>query len=124
LSVVLGKNLPAAEDPITIDRIEFTDSCAPAGLMRRDQSRTRAAEKIKHDASAARNVFDGVGGHRNRLDRRMEAKLFKPAAILPDVRPVAAVLAEFEAVEMGGGPILEGEDQLMAGAIEGARTPA
>ena len=48
------------EDAITIDGIEFTDSRAPAGLVRRDQTRTRTAEKIEHDAGAARNIFDGV----------------------------------------------------------------
>jgi hypothetical protein len=39
--------------------------------------------------------------------------------ILPDVRAVAPVLAEFETVDMRGAPVLERKDQFMAGAIEG-----
>ena len=42
------------------------------------------------------------------------------AAILPDIGAVAAVLAELEAVDVRRRAVLEGEDQLMPGAIEGA----
>ena len=40
------------------------------------------------------------------------------ATIFPDIGPVEAVLAELETVEVRGGSVLEGEDQLMAGPIE------
>ena len=79
MCIILRKSLPSMEDTIAIDGIEFTNSRAPAGLVRRDQSRARAAEKIEHDAAPARNVFDGVGDHCNRLDSRMERKLIEPA---------------------------------------------
>ena len=74
--------------------------------------------------SASRPMLDVV-----LKDWVMQRKLLEPAsfsrvyaAILPDIRPVAAVLTEFEAVEVRGNPILEGKDQLMAGAVEGTHT--
>jgi hypothetical protein len=69
------------EDAITTNGIEFADSRPPASLVRRDQTRTRAAEQIEHDAAAARNIFDGVDDHRNWLDRRMQRKLLEPAGL-------------------------------------------
>ena len=76
--------------------------------------RTRAAEQIEQDAAATRHIFDGVDDHRNRLDRRMQRKLLQPAglywvhaSIFPDIRPITAVLTEFEAVEMWATPFLK-----------------
>src|SRR5262245_60019484 len=43
------------------------------------------------------------------------------ALILPDIGPVAAVLTKPEAVDVGGHTVLEGEDQLVAGAVKGAQ---
>ena len=40
-------------------------------------------------------------------------------AVLPDVGAVAAVLAELEAVDVRRRAVLEDEDQLMPGAVEG-----
>ena len=40
--------------------------------------------------------------------------------ILPDIGPVAPVLAQLETVHMRGGAVLEGEDQLMTRAVERA----
>jgi hypothetical protein len=71
------------ENAIAIDGIELADSRAPSDLMRRDHSRARAAKKIEHDTAAARNVFDRIGDHRDRLDSRMQHT--------PSSRPVFSV---------------------------------
>lgn len=115
------------EDAVTVDGIEFANARASARLVRGDEGRARAAEEVEHDAAAAGNILDRVGDHRHRLDGRMQSKLRLPArfqgvraAILPDIRAIAAVLAQLETVEVRRAAILEGEDQLMPRAIEGA----
>ena len=63
-----------------------------------------------------RDVRDGVCHHDDRLDGRMERQLPLATAlarigarIRPDVRPIAAVLAQLEGVDVRGRPELSGE---------------
>src|SRR5947209_12764581 len=45
------------------------------------------------------------------------------ATVLPNVRPVSPVLAEFEGVDVRRRAVLEGEDQFMTGPVKGAHRP-
>ena len=117
----------AGEDAVAIDGVELAEAGPPAGFLRRDQGRASPTEHIEHDLASARDVADGVRDQLHRLDRRVQRQFRQPAgpprvhaAVLPHIRAIPALLPQFEGVAVGRRPVLEGEDEFMARAIEGA----
>ncbi len=58
-----GKGLPAADDGVAINQIEFEDVGAATGLFGGNHGRAGAGEGIENDLLAFRAVFDGIGDH-------------------------------------------------------------
>jgi hypothetical protein len=67
-------------------RLKFDQSRPTAGLLSRNQRRTRAAKGIYDDTASVRRVPDGVGDQRDRLRRRMQLEL-APGRPIEDVLP-------------------------------------
>ena len=98
-----------------------------AGALGGDQRRARAAEGVEDEPLALRAVENGVGDERDRLHGRVHGEVVVTrgaegvdAGIGPDVRAVAAVLAELDVVDVRRVARLEDEDQLVLRAVERA----
>src|SRR5215204_6247273 len=128
-SIVFGVSLPTADDAIAVDGIELAEVAPPARLVGGDHGRAAPAEEVEDDTAALGNILDRICNHLNRLDCRMQRQFIHPAAakrvdalVGPYVGSIAPVLAKFEAVDVRRGPLFEGEDQFVPGAIEGAHS--
>ena len=53
-----GRLLPAADDDVDIAGIEFDQTRAASGPLRRDHRRARSAEQVEDDVAALRRVAD------------------------------------------------------------------
>ena len=71
--LVAGQRLPAADDRVDIEAIEFQPIVAPAGALGGDYRRAAAEKSVEDDVAARRAVEDRVGDHRHRLDGGMRA---------------------------------------------------
>ena len=77
--IILCECLPAADDALAIDGIEFTQVCASASLVSRNQRRPAAAKWIQYNGATFRDILDGIGNHLHRFDRGMQRQFLKPA---------------------------------------------
>ena len=107
------ERLPAANGDVDIERIEFDRARPAPALVRGNDGRSRPGEGIQYDLPAAGAVLDGVDHQRRRLDRRVHFQVCVAAGppgvdagVVPDIGPVASVLAEFDGVHMGAGSTL------------------
>lgn len=123
----MGEDLIAGKDAIAVDRIDLAQPRSSPRLLCSDQGGAGTAEEVEHDVIASRDILDGIRDHLHRLDRRMQLQLVHPSrlqrvdpTILPDIGPVATMLAQFERIDVRCGPFLPGKDQFVAGAVEGA----
>src|SRR5260221_116321 len=105
----------------------FHDACMTPSLFRGDDGRAATGEGVQYDFCTPRDVPDGVGNHRDRLDRGMHREFIKAsgteridAGIFPNICPVAAVLAKLKRVGMRGTAALEYKTKLVLGPIEAA----
>jgi hypothetical protein len=86
-------------------------------------------KRIEHDLSGLGHVADGISDQCHRLDRGMGGKVRHPplpecvhAGIIPDIGPVAAILAKLDVVGVRSSAFLRNQDQFMLGAIERAHS--
>src|ERR1019366_600990 len=63
--------LPAADNRVDINRIEFQSVAAPASALRGDHCGAAAKKGVEDDLAPRRSVHDGVGHERNRFHCRM-----------------------------------------------------
>src|SRR5262249_12621692 len=98
---------PAFNGHIDISRIAVEPTQTPPGPLGCRERRSEAKKEIKHKITVPRYALDRIGNHPLRLDRRMQGKTLPPAPphgvhrrIVPDIRAVAAMPAEFNHVEM------------------------
>ena len=66
-----GVFLEAAEDEIAVSRIEFEPGAASTEIMRSDERRPRAEERIQDEIARIGRCFDVVSREPDREDRRM-----------------------------------------------------
>jgi hypothetical protein len=64
--------LPAADDDVSIGRIDLQEHRAPPGALRRDHRRAGATEGIEHGVAPLAAVEDRPLDQRHRLRRRMQ----------------------------------------------------
>src|SRR5579864_2262705 len=128
-SILAGVMLPTLHRDVDVMRIDFQRPSLAADALRRDQYGAAAGEGIKHKAIAPRAVLDRVGHKGDRLDGRVHRELFDPARleavhprIVPDVRPMPAVLAKLESVDVGRAAALPNEHQFMLGAVKASHS--
>ena len=74
VGVVAGIGLPAPNDGVDIERVEFEAATTPAGALRGDERGATAEKSIEHEIAPARTVENGVGDKRNRLDCGMQGQ--------------------------------------------------
>lgn len=121
-----GELLPARDDGVAIERIEFDEPGGASAGLCGDQGRARAPERIKDDVTPMRTVLDGVRDQGDRFDGRVHGKRLRPSladtahtGMIPHVGAVAASVAQPKSVDVRCGPNLEDEYQLVFGAVEG-----
>jgi len=109
-SIPSGKHLPAPDGHIDISGIDLKAATTAPNPLRRQKRRTRSAKGVENDLIAKGTIPYGVGDQSNRLDRWMSVQVLHPAGpervcpgIMPDVRAVAAVAAQFHRVQVGQG---------------------
>jgi hypothetical protein len=95
--------------------------------MRSDEGGPRTGKGIEDQVAAIGAIKERVHNQRQRLDGGMRLKVLLAAltesvspGILLDIRPVTALLSESEVIHVAPCPCLEGKDQLVGAAIEGA----
>src|ERR1700680_3200238 len=110
-SIPSGKHLPAPDGHIDIPGSNLKAAPTAPNPLRRQKRRTRSAKSVENDLIAKGTIPYGVGDQSNRLDRWMSVQVLHPAGpervcpgIMPDVRAVAAVAAQFHRVQVGEGP--------------------
>src|SRR6202163_1644899 len=109
-SIPSGKHLPAPDGHIDISGIDLKAVTTAPNPLRRQKRRTRSAKSVENDLIAKRAILYGVGDQGNGFHRRMGVQVFHPAGpervcpgIMPDVRAVAAMAAQFYRVQVGHG---------------------
>ena len=92
--------LPAPDGDVDIVRVDLNRPRLAPGLLRCDQDRAAAAERVEHQSTTTRTVPQRVGNERKRLDGRMHRQFFEApladrgdACIVPDIGPMTSVLA-------------------------------
>src|SRR5580658_2689166 len=119
--------LVATHDDVDVERIELDTAADAAGFLCGDEGRPGPEERVQHDVASVGKVEERVLDHCGRLNRRMVLEASARvraqrggAGISPDVRAPAALLAEFDIVDVRGGSILKQRQELVLGAIEAA----
>ena len=97
----------------------------PSGPLSRQERRSGTEKEIKYEIATPRDILDRVGNEPRRLDRRMQSQILSPAAphgvhrgVIPDVGPVAAMLTEFNRVEMTGCSHPIDKDEFVFGSVK------
>jgi hypothetical protein len=114
-------------DHIAVAGIELDAVSTPAGALGRDQRGAGSRKDIEHDAFAPRAVENRVGDECDWLDRRVHGQVLIAATtepvdtgVGPDIRPVPAMLAQLDVVDVPALARLEHEHELVLRAIERA----
>src|SRR5262245_37234428 len=100
---------------VDLQRPRFT-----ASALGCDQNRAAAAERIEQQASPARAILYRIRYQRYRLDICVHRQFFQPsrthgvdASVVPDICPMASVLAELKIIDVGSGAGLPDKHQLV-----------
>src|SRR4051794_33640367 len=97
---VTGMALPATDNHVDVERVEFQAVAAPAGALGREEGGAAAQEGIQHNVAARGAIQNGVDHHGHWLHRGVEYReipLLGAAPervgprIAPDIAAVAAV---------------------------------
>src|SRR5260221_10649031 len=122
-----SKHLPAPDGDIDISGIDLKTVATSPNPLRRQKRCARSAKSVEDDLIAKGTIPYGVGDQGNRLDRRMSVQVFHPASpericpgIMPDVRAVAAMAAQFHRVLVGQGTGPKNTYQLMLASVKTA----
>src|ERR1700720_1565742 len=116
-----GHSLPTRDCRLDIEWINFNAVTVPAGALGGKKGRAAAAKGIENDVVALRRIQNGVGNHRDRLNRGMEIKSAfltftrkaVGAGVIPDVGAIASEAAELDVVAMLLLAVAEHEDEFM-----------
>jgi len=107
---------PAPDGNVHIARIELDQPRPASGALGGQQRRTRSAERIKDKPVALLAVLDRISDHGDGLDGRVVFEILTAvtskticASVVPDICPIAPVLAELDIVEVRGLAGLEDE---------------
>src|SRR5712671_4778802 len=122
-----GEMLPAADRGIDIEWVELHPTADAADALGRQQRRAAAEKGIEDDVAADRAVENRIGDQRDWLYRRMqsgEVSFLTPspelvrARVLPDIGPVAAMLAQFDVVAVPRPAVFEDVNQLVLAPVQ------
>src|SRR5438270_9062145 len=124
----IGRDLPAQDRGIDIERIELQAMTDPAGALGGDQRRAAAEKGVEHNLTAAGTIPQCIGYQRHRLDRRMQRKKVafgaRPAervgsGVAPHIAAVTTIKPELNMVLVRLAAVLEDEHELVLAAVEG-----
>ena len=106
--VIASKRLPATNDGVDIELVEFNPITPPAHALRSHQSGAAAEKGVEHDLAARGAVQNGVGDQLHRLYSWMqrEVALLRECArtrIGPNVGAIATEFAEQDVVAVRRG---------------------
>src|SRR5437899_2656841 len=115
-----------SHDRVHVERVELEPEATPACALRGDHRGPTAQKSIEHYVAARGAVQDSVGYHPHTLRCGMHPEQVAFLAqstrtrITPNIRAVAAVLAEHDIVAMRRAAVLVHKDQLVTAPVEGA----
>ncbi len=122
--------LPPPDGLIAVRRVKLDQPRLSLRSFASNKGGAAAAKAVEHEIATTRAVADGVGYQRHRLDSGMHGKIRKPIGregvcpgICPHVGAVAAVLSEFDVINVLATTVLPNEDQFMLATIERAHAP-
>jgi hypothetical protein len=105
---------------IDVLRVKLNRSRASTRLFRGDQNRSAAAKGIENETPPLRAILNRVNDHRNGLHRRVHGQFIHSSGshgiytvIVPHVRAMPPILAQFEGVEVRSRAILPDKDHLV-----------
>ncbi len=128
-SVIARLCLPAPNDGVDVEWVDFEAVAASAYTLRRHQRGAAAHKGIKNQIATRGTVEDGIGDQLHRLGCRVQRKQVAflgatahgvGARIVPDIASITAEATELNVVAMGCVSILEDEYKLVLTAIERA----
>ena len=82
--VFAGVGLPAPDDGVDIERIEFEAATASAGALRGYERGAAAKKRIEHKIAPASAVENRIGHERNGFDRWTQGKQIAFLALPPE----------------------------------------
>ena len=122
MCLVAGRALPALNDGVDIQGVEFGAVTSPVGTFGRQERRSAPQERVNDNIVAFGRIQDRVGDQQDRLHGGVQLQSLMREIIcprvVPDVSPIPPETAELDIVQMRFFAIPEDENKFMPRAVE------